>query len=151
LKRLIVLTLLACLASCGPAPQATPDYSADLKVVVKHYYGLFDRARATGNAALIEEATDDDGYDRANVQALLLEQMSKHKLSVIKGERFANWKVTLDGATAVVYFDYVATGYDVDALTHRPLEPESTLPSDRVRMELRRHAGHWLVFSRTRP
>jgi hypothetical protein len=151
LKRFGLLLGLALLAACGPDRRsAAVEPTTELEAAVRRYYIVFDQVRATGEASLLEELTAADGFDRANVQALVLEQRSRRKFAVITREQFANWKFSLSGDTAVVSFDYIATGYDVDALTGHHLEAETTLPADRVRMELRRQSGRWLVFSRAR-
>jgi hypothetical protein len=115
---------------------------------VRHYFQVFDQVRATGDATLINSVTDPDGVDRSNTQAYVLDQQSKHVLSVITKDVFSNWKVQPGAPDTIVYFDYQLTGYNIDPQSRTPLESPTTLPPEHQMMKLRIHGQLWLVFER---
>src|SRR5207245_7044879 len=119
-----------------------------LMKTVQHYYDVFDQVRATNNASLIDPVTDPDGVDRSNTQAFVLQQLQQNKASITTRQVFSNWSFAVSGTIATVYYDYQASGYDVNFQTKQPLENEVTLQPHRDKMELRRHGDAWLVFNR---
>jgi hypothetical protein len=133
--------------SASPTARAN-DQDQLLMKAVKHYYEVFDQVRATNNASLIDPVTDPDGVDRSNTQAFVLQQLQQNKASITTREVFSNWIFTVAGTTATVYYDYQASGYDVNFQTKQALESEVTLQPHRDKMELRRHGDAWLVFNR---
>ncbi len=151
MRRLVFFALLILTgcqqASASPTPSAN-DQEQFLMKTVKHYYVVFDQVRATNNASLIDSVTDPDGVDRSNTQAFVLQQLQQNKASITTREVLSNWKFAVAGTTATVYYDYQASGYDINFQTKQPLESEVTLQPHRDKIELRRHSNAWLVFNR---
>jgi hypothetical protein len=115
---------------------------------VEHYYQAFNQVRSTGDASLIDPVTDPAGVDRSNVQAFVADQRARHRLSIVTSDKFSKWNFKVNGTVATVDFDHQITGYDIDSTTRQPVESPTTLPPDRIAMELRHHNDGWLVFNR---
>jgi hypothetical protein len=152
LRRLFLLLFLA-LSACNPLASSSPTPSSNeqealLTQAIRHYYEVFDQVRANGDASLINAVTDPDGVDRSNVLAFVADQRAKHRLSVITADIFSKWKFAVHGSQATVSFDHQISGYDIDSTTRQPIESPTTLPPDRIAMELRLHDTRWLVFNR---
>ncbi len=148
---LLTLLLVACQSRAAPQPTPAPDsVEAVLEKTVRHYYEVVNQVRSTGDASLVDAVTDPDGVDRSNIRAFVLDQQGKHKVSKTTREVFSNWRFIVQDTTAKVYFDYQASGYDIDIVTRQPLESEVTLAPDHLVIELRRHGVSWLVFNRQR-
>lgn len=148
-----MLLLLVALTGCNLFSQgsATPVPSGPepaLMQTIRHYYEVVNQVRATGDASLIDPVTDPDGVDRSNVQAFVAGQRARGHLSIVTANVFSNWKFRISGNVAMVHFDLLTSGYDIDAVTREPVESPMTLPLSHMVMELRHHDSGWLVFNR---
>ena len=126
----------------SPAPGDTPESA------VRAFFEAFARARETDDPALIEpyvNGTASSAYQTA--AGFLLGQREVGKASITTLQELSEFEVAIDGNTAVAEFTYVAGGYDIDLDTREPLESPLVLEPSRVRAELVRADGRWLLDS----
>jgi hypothetical protein len=160
---LLALTVTVGILLIGNAPgvlNGTPTPSASSSAVpsdglgdtpesaVRAFFEAFAEARETDDPSLIEplvNGTDSSAYQTA--AAFLEGQKAVGKASITTVQELTDFRVTLNGGSAVVEFTYHAGGYDIDLDTHEPLESPEVLDPSRVRAEVVRVEGRWLLDS----
>jgi hypothetical protein len=130
------------LSSTGPSesPGDTPESA------VRAFFEAFAEARETDDPALIEpyvNGTDSSAYQTA--AAFLEGQEAVGKASITTVQELTDFRVTVNGDSAVVEFTYLAGGYDIDLDTGEPLESPEVLDPSHVRAEVLRVDGRWLL------
>jgi len=129
-------------ATPSTAPEDTPESA------VRAFFDAFASARETDDPALIEpyvNGTTSSAYQTA--AGFLLGQREVGKASITTLQELSDFEIAIDGNSAVAEFTYIAGGYDIDLDTREPLESPSVLEPSRVRAELVRVDGRWLLDS----
>jgi hypothetical protein len=141
-------------ASDQPIPTETPRSSATAPAgdtpesAVHAFFAAFAEARETSDPSVIEPyvtGTDSSGYLTA--AAFLNGQAEQGKGSVTTVQELTDFDVTQNDDSAVVEFTYLAGGYDIDLDTGEPLESPEVLEPSRVRAQVIRIDGQWLLDS----
>ena len=125
-----------------PAPGDTPE------AAVRAFFDAFAEARETSDPSVIDpfvNGTDSSAYLTA--AAFLDGQADQGKGSITTVQELTDFDATQNGDRAVVEFTYVAGGYDIDLESGEPLESPDVLDPSRVRAELVRVDGRWLLDS----
>lgn len=137
-----------------PTPTATPKSSATPMAgdtpesAVRAFFEAFAEARETSDPSVIEPyvtGTDSSAYLTA--AAFLNGQAQQGKGSVTTQQELTDFDVTQNNDSAVVEFTYVAGGYDINLETGEALESPEVLAPSRVRAEVVRIEGRWLLDS----
>lgn len=136
----------------SPTPRNTATSTAMAETgpedAVRAFFAAFAEARETGDPELIEpfvNGTESSAYQTA--AGFLRGQSEVGKGSIVTAQELTNFDVESDQESAVVLFDLVEGGYDVDLESGEPLESPVVLPLQRVRAELVRSDGGWLLDS----
>lgn len=127
---------------------ATPTSGNTPESAVRAFFTAFVEARETSDPSVIERwvtGTDSSAYLTA--AAFLQGQAEQGKGSVTTVQELSDFDVTQTNDSAVVEFQYVAGGYDIDLNTGEPLESPETLAPSRVRAEVVRVNEQWLLDS----
>lgn len=123
---------------------ASPDDTPE--AAVRAFFEAFAEARETDDPALIEpfvNGTDSSAYQTA--AGFLLGQQEVGKASVVTVQELSDFEVEISSDTANVSFSLIEGGYDVDLESGDPLESPVILPAERVRADLVRIEGQWLL------
>jgi hypothetical protein len=136
--------------SNGPSPSASPSASIDPtgspESVVRAFFDALARARRTDDPTLLTPfvtSTESSAYLTA--AGFLEGQKEVGKASVITMNELRDLRVDEQDGEAVVTFTHHVEGYDIDYDTGEPLESPTALPDVKVRVEVRRVGGRWLV------
>jgi hypothetical protein len=128
--------------SVTAAPNDTPE------AAVRAFFEAFAEARETSDPSVIEpfvNGTDSSAYLTA--KAFLDGQGEQGKASIVTVNELTNFDVDEQGDRAVVLFDHLLGGYDIDLDSGEPLETPVVLPTQRKRVELVLVDDMWLVDS----
>lgn len=141
-------------SSSTPSPTATSTSSSTPRAgdtpesAVRAFFRAFAEARETSDPSLIEQyVTGTDSSAFLTAAAFLQGQAEQGKGSVTTVQELTDFDVTQTNDSAVVEFQYVAGGYDIDLNTGEPLESPETLEPSRVRAEVVRVSEQWLLDS----
>lgn len=129
-------------AGATPFTEDTPD------AAVRAFFNAFAQARETDDPGLIEpfvNGTDSSAYQTA--AGFLIGQREVGKASVVTVQELTEFEIESVGDAATVTFTLVEGGYDVDLESGEALESPTVLPARRVRAELVRIDGAWLLDS----
>jgi len=136
----------------SPSPSrvatATPAAEDSPEAAVRAFFEALAEARETGDPDVIEpfvNGTDSSAYQTA--AGFLRGQSEVGKGSIVSVQELTDFDVDIDQERAVVQFNLVEGGYDIDLESGEPLESPVVLPSQRVRAELVRSDGRWLLDS----
>lgn len=138
----------------SPTPTTTEQPSSTEAVgdtpegAVRAFFEAFAEARETSDPSVIEpfvNGTDSSAYLTA--AAFLDGQAEQGKGSITTVHELTEFDVTQNDDRAFVEFTYRAGGYDIDLETGEPLESPEVLDPSRVRAEVVRVNGQWLVDS----
>lgn len=133
--------------SATKPPSATPDVSTP-EGAVRAFFEAFARARRTDDPAVVRPFVTSEHSDAyRSAQGFLVGQRAEGKASVITRLELTNFSVTREGNSAMVLFDYLQGGYDIDLDTGKPLESPVVLPAERVSATVRLRGDVWLVES----
>jgi hypothetical protein len=133
-------------ASSPTRPSESPGDTPE--AAVRAFFEAFADARETDDPAVIEpfvNGTDSSAYQTA--ASFLEGQKAVGKASITTVQELTDFSVTLNGGSAVVEFTYRAGGYDIDLDTGEPQESPEILDPSRVRAEVVRVGGRWLLDS----
>lgn len=118
------------------------------EAAVRAFFDAFAQARETSDPSVIEPFVNGtDSSAHLTAAAFLQGQAEQGKGSITTVQELTDFDVTHDGDRAVVEFTYVAGGYDIDLESGEPLESPEVLEPSRVRAELVRVDGRWLLDS----
>lgn len=136
--------------STKPTTESTPSASDEStpESAVRAFFDAFVEARESADPDLIEplvNGTDSSAYQTA--AGFLLGQREVGKGSITTVQELSEFDVTVTGSRAIVEFTYLAGGYDIALETGEPLESPSVLDPSRVRAEVVRIDGEWLLDS----
>jgi hypothetical protein len=129
-------------------PSATEAVGDTPEAAVRAFFEAFAEARETSDPSVIEpfvNGTESSAYLTA--AAFLDGQAEQGKGSITTVNELTDFDVTETDDTAVVQFTYLAGGYNIDLETGEPLESPEVLDPSRVRAEVVRVNGQWLVDS----
>ncbi len=138
--------------SPSPSPSASqptdgsPSSDDTPEAAVRAFFEAFAEARETDDPALIEpfvNGTDSSAYQTA--AGFLLGQREVDKASIVTVQELSDFEAEISSDIANVSFTLIEGGYDVDLESGEPLESPVTLPAERVRAELVRVEGRWLL------
>jgi hypothetical protein len=133
-------------AASSPAP---PDLHSQQAVIaaIENYYRVEDQARATGNADLIDAVTAGrTSPANQNLRQFVAEQSARGRRAVTIADVFSDWRVAMAGDAATVDYAIVQRGHDIDAVTGRALEADTSTSKGTYRAAVRLTAGRWLLY-----
>lgn len=128
----------------SPGSSASPEEEAE--AAVRAFFDALAAARENGDAALVEpfvNGTDSSAYLTA--AGFLDGQTAVGKASIITLNELDDFDVLAVGDTATVEFTYRTGGYDIDLESGEPLESPQVLEQRRVRADVVRVDGRWLL------
>lgn len=123
---------------------ASPDDTPE--AAVRAFFDAFAEARETDDPTLIEpfvNGMDSSAYQTA--AGFLLGQQEVGNASVVTVQELSDFEVEISSDNANVSFSLIEGGYDVDLESGDPLESPVILPAERVRADLVRVEGRWLL------
>ncbi len=161
LSLLIALTVAGVILLLGRAPtvidrssspsatqpsDATPSPDDTPEAAVRAFFEAFASARETDDPKLIEpfvNGTDSSAFQTA--AGFLLGQREVGKASIVTVQELSDFEAEISSDTANVSFSLIEGGYDVDLESGEPLESPVILPAERIRADLVRVEGQWLL------
>jgi hypothetical protein len=135
----------------SPSPSSVASPSLDLTTpegAVRAFFEAYAQAGKTDDPSIVMPfVTSKDSSAYLSVAAFLKGQKESGKASVTTVLRLENVQVQQSGSTAMVSFDYIEGGYNIDPKTGQPLETPVVLPTTKVTVVVRQEGGKWLVDS----
>lgn len=131
-----------------PFATATPsaDAGATPEGAVRAFFDAYAKARQINDPVpLAPLVTGPTSSAYLSAAGFLRGQKESGRASVTTVLRLDNLTTTINGAAAVVAFDYTEGGYDINPGSGSALESPVVLPVRRVTVSLRQVAGRWLV------